>query len=61
MSEGGINSSHTHNLAKSQSFQGLKLLLCATKFMSTINSIYHRFQEYIYVLVISVRHMLVSE
>ena len=29
--EGGIESSHMHNLAKSQSYRGLKLLLNDTK------------------------------
>ena len=44
--EGGTNSSHTHNLAKSQSHQRLKLLRSGTKFMTTVISmlIYHRFQ-----------------
>ena len=47
ISEGGTNSSHTHHLAKSQRYQGLKLLLNDTKFMTMINSmhIHHRFQE----------------
>ena len=47
ISKGGTNSSHMHNLAKSQSYQGLKLLLSDTKLMTTVNSmlIYHRFQE----------------
>ena len=56
-SEGGTNSSHMHNLAKSQSYQGLKLLLSDIKFMKKVKSmlIYHRFQE------ISVRNMLVSD
>ena len=47
ISEGGIHSSHTHNLAKPQNYQGLKLLLSDTKFMTTTNSIltYHSFQE----------------
>jgi hypothetical protein len=37
----------THNLAKSQSYQGLRLLLRDTTFMKTVKSrlIYHRFQE----------------
>ena len=45
--EGGTNSSHTHNLTKSQNYQRLKLLLSDTKFMTTVNSmlICHRFQE----------------
>jgi hypothetical protein len=45
--EGGANSSHMHNRAKSQSYRGLKLLLSDTKFMSTVKSMfnYHRFQE----------------
>ena len=45
--EGGINSSHTHNLTKSQSPQGLKLLLSDSKFMITViyMLIYHQFQE----------------
>jgi hypothetical protein len=44
--EGGANSSHMHNRAKSQSYRGLKLLLSDTKFMSTVKSMfnYHRFQ-----------------
>ena len=44
--QSGINSSHTHNLAKSQSYRGLKFLLSDTKFMTTVNSMlnYHRFQ-----------------
>jgi hypothetical protein len=47
ISEGGTNSSHMHNLAKSQSYQGLKLLLRDIKFMSIVNSmlIYHRCQD----------------
>ena len=47
ISEGGTNSSETHNLAKSQSYRGLKLLLNDTKFMNTINSMlyYHRSQK----------------
>ena len=47
ISEGGTNSSHTHNPAKSQSYQGLKLLLSDTKFMTTVYYllIYHMFQE----------------
>ena len=38
--------SHAH-LVKSQRYQGLKMLLSDTKFMTTINPmfIYHRFQE----------------
>ena len=46
ISEGGTNSSFTHNLAKSQSYGGLKLLLSDTKFMTMVNSMltYHRFQ-----------------
>ena len=42
-----INLSHTHNLAKSQSNQGLKLLLSDAKSVKIVNSmlIYHRFQE----------------
>ncbi len=39
ISEGGNHSSHMHNLAKSQNYQGLKLLLSDTKFMTTINTI----------------------
>ena len=35
ISESGTNSSLTHNLAKSQSYQGLKLLQSDTKFMIT--------------------------
>ena len=38
ISEGGTNSSHMHNLAKSQSSQGLKLLLSDTKFMTSANT-----------------------
>ena len=47
ISEGGTNLSHTHNLAKSQSYQWLKLLPGDTKFMKKVNFlfIYHRFQE----------------
>ena len=47
ISECGINSSYTHNLAKSQSYQGLKLLPSDIKFMKMVNSmlLYHRFQE----------------
>ena len=47
ISEGGIHSSHTHNLAKSQSYQGLKLLLTDTSFLTTeiVMLIYHRFHE----------------
>ena len=46
ISEDGTHSNHMHNLAKSQSYQGLKLLLCDTKIMTTVNSIpfHHRFQ-----------------
>ena len=60
-SEGAINSSHTHNLAKSQSYRVLKLLLSDIRFMTTVNPtlIYHRFQENWCMLVISARHMLV--
>ena len=45
--EDGTNSRHVHNLAKSQIYQGLKLLLSDTKFMNTVNPmlVYHRFQE----------------
>ena len=45
--EGGTNSNHTHNLVKSQSYEGLKLLLSDTKFMTMVHSMltYHRFQE----------------
>ena len=55
ISESGTNSSHTHNLVKSQSYRGLRLLLSDTKFMTTINSmlIYHTFQENESVLVIN--------
>ena len=47
ISEGGTNLSHTHNLAKSQSHEGLKLLLSDIEFMTTVNSmlIYHRYLE----------------
>ena len=63
ISEGGTNSSHTHNPVKSQSYQVLKLLLSDTKFMTIVKYvlIYHRFQENQCVLVISARHMLVNE
>ena len=39
--------SSTHNVAKPQSYQGLKLLLSDTKFMITVNSmlIHHGLQE----------------
>ena len=45
ISEGGIYSSHMYNLAKSQNYRGLKLLLSDTKFMTTIRSvlIHHKF------------------
>ena len=33
-SEDGTNSSHTHNLVKSQSYQGLKFVLSDTKFVN---------------------------
>ena len=47
ISEGSTNSSRTHNLAKSQSYRGLKLLPSDTKFVTTANStlIYYRFEE----------------
>ena len=47
ISESGTNSSHMYNLAKSQSYRRLKLLLENTKFMNLINSrlIYHRYQR----------------
>ena len=47
ISRGDITSSHTHNLAKSQSYRALKLLLSDTKFMPMVNSmlIYDRFQK----------------
>jgi hypothetical protein len=63
ISEGGTNSSHMHNLVKSQSFRGLKLLLSDTKFMTTKHNmlVYQKFQEKQCMLVISARHMLVSE
>jgi hypothetical protein len=35
ISEGGTNSSHTHNVAKSQSYRGLEFLLSVTKIMNT--------------------------
>ena len=38
ISEGGTNSSHMHNVAQSQSYWGLKLLLSVTKFMKMVNS-----------------------
>ena len=37
ISEGGIISSHMHNLAESQSYRGLKLLMSDTIFMAMIN------------------------
>ena len=45
ISEGGTNSSHTHNLAKSQSYRGLKLLPSDIKLMKMVNPIliYHIF------------------
>ena len=47
ISEGGTNSNYMHNLAISQSYKGLKLLLSDTKFITTLNSmlIHHIFQE----------------
>ena len=47
ISEGGTNSSHMHDLAKSQSYGGLELLLSDTKFMTMVNPmfVYHKFQE----------------
>ena len=47
ISERDTNSSHMHNLAKSRSYQGLKLLLSDIKFMKIVNSMltYHRFQK----------------
>jgi hypothetical protein len=47
ISESGTNSSLTRILAKSQSYQGLKLVLSDTKFMIIVNSmlIYDRSQE----------------
>ena len=35
ISEGGTNSRHMHNLAKPQSYRGLKLLPSDIKFMNT--------------------------
>jgi hypothetical protein len=48
ISEGGTCSSCTHNLVKSQSYRGLKLLLSDTKSttMVYIMFIYHIIQEY---------------
>ena len=62
-SEDGTNSSHTHNLTKSQSYHGLKLLLSDTKSTTTVNFMlmYHRFQENYCMHVIGARHKLVSE
>ena len=37
MSKGETDSSHTHYLAKSQSYQGSKLLMSDTEFMNMIN------------------------
>ena len=47
ISESGTNSSHTHNLVKSQSYSRLKLLPNNLNFMTTVNSMleYHKFQE----------------
>ena len=47
INEGGTNLSHMPNLAKSQSYEELKLLLSDTEFMTIVNSmvIHHRFQE----------------
>ena len=63
ISEGGTNSSHTHNLAKIQSCVGFKLLLSAIEFMTMVNSmlIYHRFKENECMIMINVCHMLVNE
>ena len=36
ISEGGTNSSHTHNLVKSQSYRWLKLLLSDSESMTTM-------------------------
>jgi hypothetical protein len=46
-SDDGTKSSHSHNLAKSQSYRGLKLLLSDSKFMAMVNSMftYHRIQK----------------
>ena len=35
ISEGGTNLSHTHNLAKSQSYQGLNFLLSDNRLLNT--------------------------
>ena len=63
ISEGGTNSSRMHNLAKSQTYWGLKLLLSDIKCMATIISIviYHIFQENECVSVISAQHILVDK
>ena len=47
ISKGGTDSSRMHNLAKAQSYQGLKLISSDTKCMMTVTFmfIYHRFQE----------------
>ena len=47
MSEDDTKSSHSHNLAKPQSYRGLKLLLSDSKFMTMVNFMltYHRFQK----------------
>ena len=61
--EGGTYSSCTYNLTKSQNYRGLKLLLSEIECMTTVDSmlIYHRFERTWCVLMISARHMLVSE
>ena len=45
ISEGGTNWSHTHNVAKSQSYQKFTLLGSDAEFIKTVNSIfiYHYF------------------
>lgn len=45
--KGGHNSGHTHNLATSQSSEGLKLLPSATKLVAMVDYVLfdHRFQE----------------
>ena len=64
ISEGGTDSTHTHNLVQSQSYPGLKLLLTDTKSTKTIHSMlmYHRFfKKKLVCVVISACHMLVNE
>ena len=63
ISEDGPNLSHMHNLVKSQSYWGLKLLVSNTKFTNTINSmlIHREDQETLCEVVISACHVLVME